>query len=681
MLFTYPSFLWGLLFVFVPIILHLFDFYRVKKIYFTRVNLLSQIEQQTSKISKLRNLLVLLARILFIIFLVLAFAQPFNADDKLKNELNSIELCQIFIDNSGSMQAMTSNENGLSSAINEAIQITERLPNQTKYKILSLDSDHLSSSILDKEEAKQKIASIGFSSNFISMEDMLIKMNRISNKTNGIVQNFIISDFQRSTLGKINSTLSDSSNKNVNWILLPIKTQNVNNISIDSVYFSTPVIKKKSKVSCCVKIKNNNKIEKAQTQVELLLKDAQQGIVSVELPAGGKKDVFFDFNFVDTASTPLTVKISDPSVKFDNQYYAIARPVKNIRIAIVSFNKETPIQKAFGDQQLFEISISSPLSLNYENVFEADLIILDGFDLFSVEILKSISENKKQNSSLLIFPSENPKDVNLDKIKNINENITLKRIEIDSLIKDIIISPKMSDPFFDGVFDKIDPNVEMPFFKANIEILSPTITILKTKNGLKSFVDVPNHNNHNWISFGSTNNIENGWISDALFVACLYKCAFFSLNNHNQNSFYINNSSHIFDLNTGIDTKSVFKLKNKENEWIPQWQIQNDKLIFTLPTQSLNPGIYQLESGKQKIDIIAFNTSPLESNLEKLEKEEIKTIIQNYKNVRLEDENLTNLNYSVSNSNSKNFSFWKILIILSLIMLMLEILIIRFWSK
>ena len=75
--FLYPQFLWALLAIAIPIIIHLFNFKKFKKVYFSDLRLLKEVEMETSKKSNLKHLLILLSRILAIAALVFAFAQPF----------------------------------------------------------------------------------------------------------------------------------------------------------------------------------------------------------------------------------------------------------------------------------------------------------------------------------------------------------------------------------------------------------------------------------------------------------------------------------------------------------------------------------------------------------------------------------------------------------------------------
>ena len=77
MQFVYPYFLFGLFLISIPVIIHLFNFRKFKKIYFSNILFLRELKQETQKESKIRHLLVLFSRILAIACLVFAFAQPY----------------------------------------------------------------------------------------------------------------------------------------------------------------------------------------------------------------------------------------------------------------------------------------------------------------------------------------------------------------------------------------------------------------------------------------------------------------------------------------------------------------------------------------------------------------------------------------------------------------------------
>jgi len=63
MSFLYPYFLFALLAVAIPIIIHLFNFKRFKTIYFSNVELIKLIKKEARKKSKLKKLVILTSRI------------------------------------------------------------------------------------------------------------------------------------------------------------------------------------------------------------------------------------------------------------------------------------------------------------------------------------------------------------------------------------------------------------------------------------------------------------------------------------------------------------------------------------------------------------------------------------------------------------------------------------------
>src|SRR6187551_1622500 len=109
MLFTYPAFLFALSALSIPVIIHLFNFRRFKKIYFTNVRFLQEIKQDTRSRSRLKHLLILIARLLALAFLVFAFAQPFIPVSKSSNIATGTKHVSIYVDNSYSMDAIGKN--------------------------------------------------------------------------------------------------------------------------------------------------------------------------------------------------------------------------------------------------------------------------------------------------------------------------------------------------------------------------------------------------------------------------------------------------------------------------------------------------------------------------------------------------------------------------------------------
>src|ERR1700749_1899960 len=75
--FLYPAFLFGLISLVIPVIIHLFNFRKYQKVYFSNVQFLKEVNQQQSSRRNLKERIILAARLLALTFLVLAFARPY----------------------------------------------------------------------------------------------------------------------------------------------------------------------------------------------------------------------------------------------------------------------------------------------------------------------------------------------------------------------------------------------------------------------------------------------------------------------------------------------------------------------------------------------------------------------------------------------------------------------------
>ncbi len=103
MKFVYPEFLYALFAIAIPIVIHLFNFRKFKKIYFSNVQFLKEVTQETQSKSKLKHLLILISRILAISFLVFAFAPPYIPTTA--EYLSKKQVVGIYIDNSICMES------------------------------------------------------------------------------------------------------------------------------------------------------------------------------------------------------------------------------------------------------------------------------------------------------------------------------------------------------------------------------------------------------------------------------------------------------------------------------------------------------------------------------------------------------------------------------------------------
>ncbi|MFZ6010825.1 MAG: BatA domain-containing protein, partial [Bacteroidota bacterium] len=161
MSFVYPGFLWALTALSIPIIVHLFNFRKTIRVYFSNTRFLKQVKEETTQKRKLKQYLVLASRLLFLFFLIMAFAQPFlPATEQSAPGKNKT----IYLDNSFSMTVpMEEKLRGIDAATLFAQQITEVFPPDTRYRLITNDFAPFSNSYKTKTELQDLLAQMRLS--------------------------------------------------------------------------------------------------------------------------------------------------------------------------------------------------------------------------------------------------------------------------------------------------------------------------------------------------------------------------------------------------------------------------------------------------------------------------------------------------------------------------------------
>ena len=168
MQFKHPEILYALLLLIVPILVHLFQLQRFKKVPFTNVQFLKNIVQQTRKSSRVKKLLILLARMAAFACLIIAFSQPFFSNNSLQQNYHTT----IYLDNSFSMQAKGENGELLKSIAQQIIENTN-----SKNTTFSLITNNNEFKNIDSKTLKNELITCDYSPNKLDLNTVLLKLN------------------------------------------------------------------------------------------------------------------------------------------------------------------------------------------------------------------------------------------------------------------------------------------------------------------------------------------------------------------------------------------------------------------------------------------------------------------------------------------------------------------------
>ena len=668
MIYQNPLLLYALFAIAIPILIHLFNFRKYKKIYFSSIRFLKEIKEENKKKSDLRNILVLLSRILAICFLVLAFAKPYIPSNTAKNYKDIF----LYIDNSQSMNIDFGEGNLLNNAKNKAIEIIEAYPSEKNFYLLTNDfeSKHISSYNIDL--IKLQVEKVESSPKSRSISSVISRIKSISSSNSYL---YFISDFQEKTIKIEDLKELDISN---NISLVPIENKNPKNICIDSLYTLRPILQSDNLVEIHVIISNKSNEEIIDDVLFLYLDDKQKSQQYINLLANETKEVVF--NFLNTGNTFINgeIRTQDNHITFDNNLFFSLTKSKKINVTVINNKNENKAFNAlFGnDTATFNFVSLKLQNINHNALIKQDFIIINELEELSSGLLNTLLSFTNNGGSLLVVPKNdlvNFKDYNF-LLKSLGINTISSKIENELKINQFSTNHSIYKNVFSETLKKVNYPISKKNYCLNKQKISTQIIGLANKQDFLSEYSIDKGTIY---QFSSPLNISyNNFTNHALFVPTLINMA--------SSAILINTPYYIIGSDKEISTKfinnstGITHIKGQNIDIIPTVTNKNGMQLLNYHNQINKNGIYSLITNNQIVDKIAFNYNTSESILGTLTTDEILDYINsnNIKNVNVITTENLNLKKIIKEQEIGK-EYWKIAILLSLLFFALEILLLK----
>jgi hypothetical protein len=309
-----PWFLIGLAALAVPLLVHLFNLRRYRKVVFSNVRLLQSIVTQKARQKNLLHKIVLACRLLAILILVLAFAQPsFLQKETLKG--NTEAVC-IYLDNSFSMSERNQNTSMFELARQAARDIVRKHAPGTRFCLFTNDPFR-PLFFSNGESCKRWIDETTLYPATNNLEQIQKRFQQLlSQQPASRKYAYLISDFRRNMAqGTAPAGLTEAE---AHWIQIPASEKP--NISIDTAWLEAPVLPGDNSIRLRIQATNHSK--QNLEELALQLRQGEQVLSSnmLNIPAGASiSSSIAAAGFKNAASIPLTVHLNDEGFPFDNK--------------------------------------------------------------------------------------------------------------------------------------------------------------------------------------------------------------------------------------------------------------------------------------------------------------------------------------------------------------------------
>ncbi len=660
--------LWCLFALAIPIIIHLFNFRRHKIVYFSNTATLKTIEQENAKTKKLKYIIAMIMRMLFIAGLVFAFAYPYNPEQKLKTD-DADNLVAVYIDNSMSMHSQSSEISLIEDARSSARKMISNISPSQRFVLLTnsrqLDNEYPMNQdemLMSIDAMQTEASSLAFNNLYENLQ-MIMKRNGFKSASL-----FMYSDFQDNMMN-MDGLVADSA---IQIVAMPLKSDCQQNIYIDTVWLSSPILQKGLANEISVRVVNESAKDINGLPVNFEIDGKSVAFSTIDIPANGKNEVAMQFVLNESGEKIAAVSINDYPITFDDTYNFVLNVRQIIKIMELSTGTgDLAIKTLFSNDSLFDYHVMNPYRIDQQYLADCQMIIVDGDANLNETMWQTIKDFANNGGSVVLFPSE------------VSENYEISEFSNDTLSISTIAS---NHEFFNDIFVNIPHNADLPKVFKHVQIdkrlFSNTLTLISLHNGT-SFFTLSKVGGGNIFTFASQ--IGKDWtnfVDNSLFVPIMYKIAMLG-GQMNRLSYTLGVDKDLTINDLTAFSEGDIRIRDAQGnfEMIPMVEMRNNRTLIRLYDELPGAGFYIINKGDDVIETTAWNDNRKESKMKFWNREEVDKILKdNGLNVLAVMKSDEIRSADVMEMMIRRSMMWKSFILLSLITMLIEILVLRFWK-
>ena len=674
MRFLYPNMLWGLLALLIPILVHLFNFRRHKLVYFSNTAVLRSIQQENAKTRKLKYLVTLLLRCLFIAALVLAFAFPYQPEKQL-NVNASDNLIGIYIDNSMSMKGQSQRTTLIEDARQSARGLVHKLNPSNRYLLMTNSFEIQNEYPMNQEEMLDQLdrmnpdgppADMG---EVIDRFEMLAKQHGFNSSTL-----FLYSDFQRNTFD-LSAAKADTA---LQVVVVPMVPEYKSNLYIDSVWLSSPIVQPGLTNDLNVRIVNQGDKEVKGLPVSFTMNGAMAASTTVDLEKNGEVEIEMQFVVDGTGEQRCSVSLTDHPITFDDAYDFVLS-VKN-KLNVVELGSESPYGSlVFDDDEQFHYTLMEPSRFDLSALSQAQLLIVNETANLNETLQQTLLDAISEGASLVVFPAlDNPKN---NSYLYGRLGLTLMEVDTNATATEDLA---LQHAFFSDMILDLPQHPDLPKVKRHIRLKSNGIpaTLLTLQNADPLLLSEQVGKGQAFIFATALSPSWSDLADNALFVPTMVKTALLGAQ-AGRISYTIGTDKMLVLNDIGLvgDRRFLFANADRSFELMPSSEVRNNKVYLYLNDNLPSAGFYELLVNDTLNRVTAWNESRVESRMDFIDRDDIEPEFEKAGfNVAAVLDTTDLATDDWVEAMARQSSQWKLFALIALLALLGEIVVLRFWK-
>jgi hypothetical protein len=483
--FLNPAILFGLFAAAIPLILHLLNLRKLKRVEFSSLKFIKELQKTKIRKIKLKQIILLILRTLIIAFIVLAFARPTVKSDLPLVGTYAKSSVVILLDNSFSMDVSDELGNRFKQAKSTASAILKSLKSGDEAAIIPMSDYNDGTFTLSGnfDRLKEELSRIHISNKTASFVNSVADAYSILEESKNLNKEiYLISDCQKNIFSYAGKDSLNLFHLNTSFYFINIGSKsktNIINLSIDSLKLISQLFLHDEPVEIHTSVKNNSNKDISGLVVSLFYNNKRTAQTAINIRAGQTKTINMYGEPKDFGVVRAFAEIESDALDHDNRRYFGFYIPERPNVAVFGEKNVLPVETVLKlNESRIAYSTYKISQLGSINLSKYDmLIITDG--LTKTGQFTAIKDYIEAGGSVLLFAGEGSKSFSFysDGLKRLGINASdIKEYPGSSPLK--FNYTDRLHPLFKGVF--------MGNSDSRKQVESPEIRkIIITKSGQK----------------------------------------------------------------------------------------------------------------------------------------------------------------------------------------------------
>lgn len=637
--FLQSYFLWGLAAVSLPFLIHLLNRRKPKRVRFSTLFFLKQLQQKKMRRLKIRQLLLLVLRAFIVGMFVLAFSRPtMKSQNFLLGQANVRTAAAIVLDNSMSMQ-LESRQGILYNRAKEGIkQMLQQLKQGDPISLfLSCPvSDYTEPQVFESSETIIQL--LDHIQPTMQVGDLVETTNQAKKQLAGSIfpnkELYIFSDFQKTSWSGLLQATQQKESSQIRTFLYNVGTDEKENVAVKQAELKNQIIELGKTVSVSASVDNFSKNNIDDLMVHAFLNNQRVGQNTIQIDSKTSKEISFNLLVKQSGFVSGLIELEDDPLMADNRaYFSFFIPEK---INLLLFGDpadlryfELALAPDKEKQKMFSFEKTEKLQRLTASLSQYNAVVIADPDRLSDGDIAALTQYIKFGGHLIFFPGERTD------LRQINEKLfTGLQVpafrETRGIIGDFSSytrwgSIDINHPIFSDIFNEKVDNIESPKFYFRILLDSKSakgMDIIKFSDN-SPFLHFTHVENGSVFLFASA--LDPNWsdfVYQPIFPPLLFRTVIYIASQTQQNSLTSLLGQELRCEIFEPDADYAILRPDGISERISP--TRSGATVQVVYKNANIPGIFELKKNDETIRQWAVNVAPQESDLEQISLDKVK---------------------------------------------------------